>query len=105
MTDTPIMTLERDAGILLEEAREAHENYLIKQQDVDLEKAIEFYIDAIKVNPALAESYYRLASLLLIKGQISVEGALEQCRTAITLEPENANAHIYSGYFQCLKVI
>lgn len=103
MTDTPIMTLERDAGILLEEAREAHENYLIKQQDVDLEKAIEFYIDAIKVNPALAESYYRLASLLLIKGQISVEGALEQCRTAITLEPENANAHIYSGYFQCLK--
>ena len=91
------------ATILLEEARIAHENYLIKQQDSDLDKAIEFYIDAIKTNPSISESYYRLASLLLMKGQISVEGALEQCKTAITLEPNNVNAHIYSGYFQCLN--
>ena len=103
MTDTPVMTLASDAGILLKEAREAHEKFLIKQQDADLEKAIECYIDAIKANPSLSESYYRLASLLLIKGQISVEGALEQCKTAISLEPNNVNAHIYSGYFQCLN--
>ena len=103
MTDTPVMTLARDAGILLKEAREAHEKFLIKQQDADLEKAIECYIDAIKANPSVSESYYRLASLLLIKGQISVEGALEQCKTAISLEPNNVNAHIYSGYFQCLN--
>ncbi len=103
MTDTPVMTLASDAGILLKEAREAHEKFLIKQQDADLEKAIECYIDAIKANPSVSESYYRLASLLLIKGQISVEGALEQCRTAISLEPNNVNAHIYSGYFQCLN--
>ena len=103
MTDTPVMTLASDAGILLKEAREAHEKFLIKQQDADLEKAIECYIDAIKANPSVSESYYRLASLLLIKGQISLEGALEQCKTAISLEPNNVNAHIYSGYFQCLN--
>ena len=103
MTNTPVITIDEKAALLLEEARMAHENYLIKQQDADLEKAIEYYIDAIKTNPAISESYYRLASLLLLKGQISVEGALEQCRTALTLEPENVNAHIYTGYFQCLN--
>ena len=103
MTNTPVITLANDAGIILKEAREAHEKFLIKQQEADLEKAIECYIDAIKANPLISESYYRLASLLLIKGQISVEGALEQCKTAISLEPNNVNAHIYSGYFQCLN--
>ena len=103
MTNTPVITPENKAVIFLEEARAAHENYLIKQQDVDLEKAIGCYIDAIKANPSISESYYRLASLLLIKGQISIEGAIEQCKTAITLEPNNVNAHIYSGYFQCLN--
>ena len=96
MTNTPAITMDDKAAILLEEARAAHENYLIKQQDADLEKAIEYYIDAIKVNPSISESYYRLASLLLMKGQISIEGALEQCQTALTLEPNNVNAHIYS---------
>ena len=92
-----------EAGSILEEARIAHEKYLIKQQDSDLEKAIECYVDAIKNNPLIPESYYRLASLLLIKGQITVDGALEQCRTAISIEPNNPNAHIYTGYFQCLN--
>ena len=103
MTNTPDMAIDDKAAIMLEEARAAHENYLIKQQDADLEKAIEYYIDAIKINPSISESYYRLASLLLLKGQISVEGALEQCKTALTLEPGNVNAHIYTGYFQCLN--
>ncbi len=104
MTNTPVIAIESsEAERLLEEARSAHEQYLIKQQEADLEKAIGFYVDTIKLNPGLAESYYRLASLLLIKGQISVEGALEQCKTAVTLEPENVNAHIYTGYFQCLN--
>jgi len=106
MTDTlvtPMSALNGNAEDLLEEARNAHENYLIKQQEPDLEHAIECYVDAIKANPAISESYYRLASLLLMKGQISVEGALEQCKTALTLEPKNVNAHIYSGYFQCLN--
>ena len=102
-TITPIFTPLGGATGLLEEARVAHERYLIKQQDSDLEKAIECYVDAIKNNPSVSESYYRLASLLLIKGQITVDGALEQCKTALSLEPNNPNAHIYTGYFQCLN--
>lgn len=102
-TITPILAPMKDSEGLLEEARCAHEKYIIKQQDSDLERAIECYIDAIKVNPMLSEAYYRLASLLLIKGQITVDGALEQCKTALNLEPENPNAHIYAGYFQCLN--
>ena len=100
---TPILTSASSCDSKLEEARIAHERYLIKQQDSDLEKAVECYVDAIKNNPTLPESYYRLASLLLIKGQISVDGALEQCKTALSLEPNNPNAHIYTGYFQCLN--
>lgn len=103
-TLTPINTpFVADTDSLIEEARSAHERYLIKQQDSDLELAIEKYVDVIKSNPMLSESYYRLASLLLIKGQISVDGALEQCKTAVTLEPNNPNAHMYTGYFQCLN--
>ncbi len=102
-TLTPIMPLSSSSDSILKEARMAHEKYLIKQQDADLEHAIECYIDAIKNNPSISEAYYRLASLLLIKGQISVEGALEQCKTALSLEPNNPNAHIYTGYFQCLN--
>ena len=92
-----------NAAKLLEEARVSHENFLIRHLDSDLEHAVECYIDAIKTDPTQSESYYRLASLLLIKGQISVEGALEQCKTALSLSPKNVNAHIYSGYFQCLN--
>ena len=103
-TLTPVLgSINTGADKILEEARSAHERYLIKQQESDLERAIECYVDAIKINPALSESYFRLASLLLIKGQISVEGALEQCKTAVSLEPNNPNAHIYTGYFQCLS--
>ncbi len=102
-TLTPLfMPINSSCGIL-EKARSAHEKYLIKQQDSDLEQAIEYYVDAIKASPSLSEAYYRLASLLLIKGQISVSGALEQCKTALSLEPNNPNAHIYTGYFQCLN--
>ena len=57
MTNTPSAIIENKAVLLLEEARTAHENYLIKQQDADLERAIECYIDAIKVNPSISESY------------------------------------------------
>jgi len=103
-TLTPkLVALDNNVSGVLEEARKAHEKYLIRQLDSDLEKAIECYIDVIKINPMLSEAYYRLASLLLMNGQITVEGALEQCKTALSLEPNNPNAHIYTGYFQCLN--
>lgn len=86
----------------LELAREAHERYLIRQQEQDLQLAIQHYIDAIKLDPALPESYYRLASLMWENGQISLQTAIEQCKTAVSLAPKNLNAHIYTGYFMNL---
>lgn len=86
----------------LEKAREAHEKYLIKLQDSYLQEAIEYYIDAIKLDPSLPESYYRLASLMWENGQIGLTTAIEQCKTAISIAPKNINAHIYAGYFMKL---
>lgn len=86
----------------LEKAREAHERYLIKLQAPDLELAIECYIDAIKLDPSMPESYYRLASLMWENGQIGLQTAIEQCKTAISLAPKNINARIYTGYFMKL---
>jgi len=86
----------------LEMARLAHEKYLIGQQNADLQEAIEYYIDAVKYDPSMPESYYRLATLMWEQGQISIETAIEQCKTAISLAPENINAHLYTGFFMKL---
>lgn len=86
----------------LEKARMAHERYLVCQQNSDLQEAIEFYIDAVKYDPSMPESYYRLAALMWEQGQISVETAIEQCKTAISLAPQNVNAHMYTGFFMKL---
>lgn len=87
------------AHAALEKARAAHERYLIKLQDQDLQEAIEHYITAIKLDPSMPESYYRLASLMWENGQIGIQTAIEQCKTAISLAPKNINAHIYAGFF------
>lgn len=86
----------------LEKARAAHERYLIRLQDRDLQLAIEYYIDAVKLDPTIPESYYRLASLMWENGQIGLQTAIEQCKTAVTMAPKNINARIYTGYFMKL---
>ncbi len=83
----------------LEKARIAHEKYLIRQQNQDLQEAIEHYIDAVKYDPTMPEAYYRLAALMWEQGQISIDTAIEQCKTAISLAPKNINAHLYTGFF------
>ena len=88
-----------NSEISLEKARAAHERYLIKFQEQDLEIAVENYITAIKLNPSIPEAYYRLASLMWETGQIGIQSAIEQCKTAISLAPKNVNAYIYTGYF------
>ena len=98
----PQMTTGDEFSKTIEKARTAHQNYIIRQQSRDLENAIEYYIEAIRMDGKISEPYYRLASLMYEKGQISLETALEQCKTAITLEPDNTNAHIYMGYFLSL---
>lgn len=87
------------AKMSLEKARLAHERYLIRQNSRDLNEAIEHYIDAVKYDPTLPESYYRLASLMFEQGQISLDTAIEQCKTAVSLAPKNMNAHMYTGFF------
>ena len=102
MSEQAILPLEKSSERVvsaLDKARAAHQKYIIKQQNEDLENAIGYYIEAIKSDSRVAEPYYRLASLMYEKGQISLESAIEQCKTAITLEPTNVNAHIYAGYF------
>lgn len=99
----PIIAANSDrAAESLEKAREAHEKYLIRQQNSDLQEAIEYYIDAVKYDPSLPEAYYRLATLMWEQGQISLETAIEQCKTAVSLAPENVNARLYTGFFMKL---
>ena len=100
---SPVINKDEQAEKALSNARTAHQKYLINQQVEDIDRAILHYVDAIKYNSNLAEAYYRVASLMWEKGQISLEGAIEQCKTAITLEPENINARIYMGYFYSLN--
>lgn len=88
-----------DAKTVLEMARKAHEKYLIKLQKSDLNTAIEYYIKTIKLDPNVAETYYRLASLLWQNGQITLSAAIEQCQSAVKISPKNPNARIYTGYF------
>ena len=86
----------------LEKARIAHEKHLMGQRNNDLQEAIEHYVDAVKYDPTIPETYYRLATLMWEQGQISVDTAIEQCQTAISLSPRNRDAHLYTGYFMQL---
>ncbi len=86
----------------LETAQIAHQRYLIKQQEEDWNAAIEGYVNAAKHNPELPEAYYRLAFLMWEKGEINVDAAIEQCKTALTFSPKSVNACIYKGFFDKL---
>jgi len=83
----------------LELARICHEKYLIRKDNTDLQAAINNYIDAVKYDPTIPEIYYRLATLMWEQGQISVNAAIDQCKTAVSLAPDSMNAHLYTGFF------
>lgn len=83
----------------LSKATFAHQQYLIKSNNDDLIAAINYYIQAIKENPSISNAYYRLASLMHQSGQIGLESAIEQCSHAVEIDPNNANARMYLGYF------
>lgn len=83
----------------LEKARNYHEKYLLGQHNSDLQEAISNYISAVKYDPMIPETYYRLASLMWEQGQICVETAIEQCKVAVSIAPDDMNAHLYTGYF------
>ncbi len=84
---------------ILKLAKESHENYLVRATDKDLEKAIDYYIEAINIDPSVSEAYYKLAGLLWEKGQIDIDSALAQCEKAIELEPNSCTGRLYYAYF------
>ena len=96
---TNFKNMSEKASELLEKARSAHERYLTGLNIADLNDAVDMYIKALKVDPSISEVYYRLACLLWEKGDISLEGAIEQCKAAVGLAPNNPNAHMYMAYF------
>ncbi|MCR4881139.1 MAG: tetratricopeptide repeat protein [bacterium] len=89
----------QDSKKLLSLAKKSHEEYLLKQQQIDLENAIDYYIRVMKLTPHISEPYYKLAVLLYNKRQITVEQALEQCKRAVKLSPDCPKAKLYYGYF------
>lgn len=94
------MTVTQD---ILDKAVAAHQRYLLKATNEDLTEAINCYIESISLNPKETSAYYRLATLLHKNGQIGVESAIEQCKKAIKINPDDANAHMYLGYFLSLN--
>lgn len=85
--------------ITMERAREAHEKWLMKNNPHDLEKAIGYYNEILTENPSSVETQYRLTMLLWESGKISLSTAIEKCRHAVFLSPNDINARLYSGYF------
>lgn len=96
-------TTMTNAQKTLEKAVEAHQRYLLKSTNEDLTTAINCYIESIKENPDQSSAYYHLATLLHNNGQIGIENAIEQCSRAVELNPFDANAHMYLGYFLSLN--
>lgn len=86
----------------LEEARVAHEKYLLTGANENLVDAVNKYVATVKESPEVCESYYRLASLMLESGEIDINGAIQQCQTAISKSPKNLNARLYAAYFMDL---
>lgn len=87
----------------LEIATRYHQDFLLKSSASDLINAINAYIEAINENPKEASAYYRLAVLMYENKQIGIESAIEQCRQAVYLAPNNPDARMYLGYFLSIK--
>ena len=88
-----------DINHILDLAQKSHENYLIRSNRNDLDKALVYYLEAMKINPSIPHVYYKLASLLWEKGDIDLTSAIQKCKKAIELDPKSANARLYLGYF------
>ena len=87
----------------LEAATKYHQEFLLKASGEALINAINCYIESIKENPMEASAYYRLAVLMYENKQIGIDTAIEQCKKAVELAPDNPDARMYLGYFLSLN--
>jgi tetratricopeptide (TPR) repeat protein len=53
----------------------------------------------MNLDPNIPETYYKLAGLLLQKGDIDLKSAIMQCQNAIDLDPKSSEAHLQMGNF------
>jgi superkiller protein 3 len=88
-----------DIKKILDLAQKSHENYLIRANKKDLDRALIYYLEAIRINPSIPEVYYKLASILWEKGDIDLNSAIKQCKKAVELAPHSSTAKLYLGYF------
>ncbi len=88
-----------DINQILNLAQKSHENYLIRSNAKDLDRALIYYLEAVKINPEIPEVHYKLASLLWEKGEIDLNLAIKHCKKAVRLAPKSANAWLYLGFF------
>ncbi|RXG70103.1 Hsc70-interacting protein [Armadillidium vulgare] len=61
----------------------------------DLDKAVDLYTEAIKLNPGSAMLYAKRASVLLKQNRVTA--ALRDCDEAIKLNPDSASAYKFRG--------
>lgn len=97
--DGNLLSKEASLSQILKLAKQSHENYLIKDSEKELKKAIEYYLEVIRIKPSLPEAYYKLASLLWENGSIDLNYAMEQCKKAVDLDPNSSAARLHLGYF------
>lgn len=84
---------------VLEEANKSYENFVLQSSIHNLDDAINKYMKLLDMNPHIAETYYRLATLLWQKGEIDVSQAIIQCQNAVELEPDSVQARLNLGLF------
>lgn len=99
LKDLQTLVSEPDVYKILKLAQQSHENYLVRSTENDLDTAVLYYLEVIKIDPSISEVYYKLASLLWEKGQIDISSAIEQCEKAVELDPNSSMARLYLGYF------
>ncbi len=76
-----------------------YQSFLVRSSVKDLEAAVHHFQKAVEIQPDLAEAYVQLASALWDQGAINLELAQFYCETALKLDPSQANANLYLGYF------
>ena len=88
-----------DITRILDLAQKSHEKYLIRPNTKNLDQALVYYLEAVRLNPEIPEVHYKLASLLWEKGDIDINSAIKHCKKAVELAPFSSNARLHLGYF------